>query len=87
MERNKKRKKGLYRTNKDAKVGDLIECPVCHSKFTKRQYSQAFCSTKCKDRFHNSINKDRHRYKFTDCEADMSDRDWDEAFGVSEYND
>ncbi len=36
---------------------------------------------------HNSINKDRHRYKFTDCEADMSDRDWDEAFGVAEYND
>ena len=27
MERNKKRKKGLYRTNKDAKVGEFNRMP------------------------------------------------------------
>lgn len=48
----KLKKKGLYRTNKKAKVGE-----------------------------------DRHKY--ADCSADdgMSDHDWDEAFGVAEYND
>ena len=33
---------GLYKENKKAKVGTLIECPVCHTKFKKIQYSQAF---------------------------------------------
>jgi len=52
---NKKKKgKHLYKTNKEAKVGEIIECPVCHTKFTKRQYSQVFCQSKCKDRFWNS---------------------------------
>lgn len=31
----KLKKKGLYRTNKEAKVGEIIECPVCHIKFKK----------------------------------------------------
>ena len=35
-------KTGLYKNNKRAKVGDTIECPVCHIKFIKKQYSQAF---------------------------------------------
>lgn len=78
-------KKGLYKTNKNSKVGEVIECPVCHSKFTKRQYSQAFCCTQCKDKFHNMRNKDRHRYKDT-CDDGMTDRDWDCAFEVAEYN-
>ena len=41
----KKKKNGLYKINKEAKVGEIIECPICHNKFAKRQYSQAFCST------------------------------------------
>jgi ribosomal protein L37AE/L43A len=52
---------GLYKENKAAKVGEQIECPVCHTKFVKKQYSQAFCSTKCKDAFHNGNDGDRHR--------------------------
>lgn len=82
----KRKKKGLYRSNKEAKVGEIIECPVCHTKFTKRQYSQAFCCDQCKDKFHNMRCKDRHRY--VDIPDDgMTDHDWDEAFGVAEYND
>lgn len=81
-----KKRKGLYRTNKEAKAGETIECPVCHTKFTKRQYSQAFCSGQYKDKFHNMRCKDRHRYTYTPDDG-MTDRDWDEAFGVAEYND
>ena len=55
-----KKRKGLYKTNKMAKVGQEIECPICHTKFTKKQYSQAFCSSQCKDRFWNAKG-DRHR--------------------------
>lgn len=84
----KQKKKGLYKTNKAAKVGETIECPVCHRKFTKRQYSQAFCCTQCKDKFWNSKG-DRHNYKVYTVDSDdgMTDHDWDEAFGVAEYND
>lgn len=74
---------GLYKQNKAAKCGTEIECPVCHRKFIKRQYSQAFCSTKCKDKFHNHHNPDRHRY--TSESSIMTDHDWDDMFGVAEY--
>ena len=80
----KKRKKGLYTTNKEAKVGDTIECPICHTKFVKRQYSQAFCCSQCKDRFWNAKG-DRHRYiDYND--NDLGDREMDEMFSVAEYN-
>ena len=80
----KKKKKGLYKLNKETNVGETIECPICHTKFTKKQYSQAFCPTRCKDRFWNSKGY-RHRYAdYPD--DDFCDRDWDEMFGVAEYN-
>ena len=47
----KLKKKGLCRTNKKAKVGEIIECPVCHIKFKKIQWAQAFCCGHCKDKF------------------------------------
>ena len=53
---------GLYKTNKQAKTGTIIECPVCHKKFKKIQYSQAFCCGHCKDKYHNMHDGDRHRY-------------------------
>lgn len=81
----KRKKKGLYRTNKEAKVGEIIECPVCHTRFQKIQWSQAFCCGHCKDKFWNSKG-DRHRYADTPDDG-MTDHDWDEAFGVAEYND
>jgi len=76
---------GLYKTNKAAKVGTIIECPVCHTRFKKIQYSQAFCCAHCKDKFHNMRNPDRHRYDVLDRNGGMTDHDWDEAFGVAEY--
>lgn len=48
-----------YQENKKAKTGTEIECPVCHKKFRKKQYSQAFCCRSCKDKFHN-MQGDRH---------------------------
>jgi hypothetical protein len=53
---------GLYLENKKAKTGTQIECPICHLKFIKKQYSQSFCSLKCKDDFWNRKG-DRHTYK------------------------
>jgi len=59
---------GLYKTNKGAKSGTIIECPVCHKKFKKIQYSQAFCCGKCKDKYHNIHDGDRHLCKSTEYE-------------------
>lgn len=56
----KSKRKIIYETNKKAKVGDEIICPICSKKFIKRQYSQAFCCGECKDAFWNA-KKDRHR--------------------------
>ena len=56
----KSKRKIIYETNKKAKVGDEIICPICFKKFIKRQYAQAFCDTKCKDAYWNA-KKDRHR--------------------------
>lgn len=53
------KKTDLYKVNKLAKVGDQIECPVCHTRFTKHQWQQTFCSGTCKDRYWNRKG-DRH---------------------------
>lgn len=44
-----------YHINKDAKVGDTIRCAnvLCRKSFTKKSYQQAFCCSKCKDKFWN----------------------------------
>jgi len=48
-----------YKANKQAKVGEMIKCPVCGDVFKKRQYSQAFCCGQCKDTYWNAKG-DRH---------------------------
>ena len=48
-----------YLANKDAKVGTEITCPVCQTSFIKKQWSQAFCCSKCKDAYWNA-KTDRH---------------------------
>lgn len=58
MKKNKR--KLQYEANKDAKIGEEITCPICSQKFIKRQYSQAFCCSKCKDGYWNAKG-DRHR--------------------------
>lgn len=49
----------IYKFNKSAKVGTTIVCPICGEMFTKRQYSQAFCCTDCKEKYWNKKG-DRH---------------------------
>lgn len=56
----KSKRKLQYETNKGAKVGTEIICPICGIKFVKRQYAQAFCGTKCRVAYWNA-KKDRHR--------------------------
>jgi ribosomal protein L37AE/L43A len=48
---------GLYKNNKSAKVGTEIECPVCHKRFIKKSYQQAFCCGECKVKFWNRTRK------------------------------
>lgn len=60
MTRKTSKRKLQYEANKGAKVGEEITCPICAKKFIKRQYSQSFCNSKCKDAFWNA-KKDRHR--------------------------
>lgn len=55
----KSKRKLQYEANKSAKVGTEITCPICGTKFIKRQYAQAFCDGKCKDAFWNA-KRDRH---------------------------
>ena len=56
----KTKRKLQYDSNKKSKVGTEIICPICGTKFIKRQYSQAFCDSKCKDSYWNA-KRDRHR--------------------------
>lgn len=58
------RYKTRYDANKKAKVGELIVCPVCSKKFTKKSYQQVFCGIgkikhKCKDTYWNSVDVGR----------------------------
>lgn len=57
--RKKSKRQIQYETNKSAKVGDSIICPICGTEITKKSYQQAFCCGKCKDTYWN-IKKDRH---------------------------
>lgn len=51
--------KEKYKLNKEAKVGDTIQCPSCGSHFEKNNYQQAFCKSKggtvCKDKYWNTV--------------------------------
>lgn len=49
----------IYKVNCEVKVGSMIMCPECHSRFIKKTYNQKFCCTACKDKFHNRINPER----------------------------
>ena len=58
--RKKSKRQLQYESNKAAKVGETIVCPICGTSFAKKQWQQAFCCTQCKDRYWNE-KKDRHR--------------------------
>lgn len=48
--------KDKYTVNKKAKVGERLICPVCGIEFKKKVPQQAFCFTKCKDKFWNFVD-------------------------------
>ena len=48
-----------YLANKEAKTGEEIICPICKETFIKKQYSQTFCCSQCKDTYWNAKG-DRH---------------------------
>lgn len=60
MEKKKLNNTQIYMVNKATKCGDTITCPTCKKEFVKKQYSQAFCCSRCRDSFHNYFG-DRHR--------------------------
>ena len=57
--KHKSHRKAQYESNKAAKVGETIICPICGKAFTKKQWQQAFCCGTCKDRYWNDKG-DRH---------------------------
>lgn len=57
--RKKSKRQLQYESNKAAKVGETIVCPICGTSFTKKQWQQAFCCTQCKDTYWNAKG-DRH---------------------------
>ena len=42
---------GLYKENKNAKVGTLIECPICHKRFKKFNIHKHFAVDTAKINF------------------------------------
>ena len=48
-----------YDASKSAKVGMTITCPTCERRVQKRSYQQAFCCTRCKDRYWNTVDETR----------------------------
>ena len=57
-----------YNFNNKAKVGQKLICPICGREFKKKVPQQAFCFTKCKDKFWNFVDQKRfmrmHRSKY-----------------------
>ena len=50
-----------YQNNKQAKVGEIIECALCAKRIFKKSYQTQFCCNRgngnCKDRFWNMVEK------------------------------
>lgn len=55
-------RKKQYMLNKSLKVNDELTCPVCGTKFIKKQWQQAFCCNECKNKYWNDKG-DRHKDK------------------------
>lgn len=59
------KRKQTYLHNLNAKVGELIYCPICGDKFRKKVKHQKFCCSQCKDKYWNDKG-DRHRDGYYD---------------------
>lgn len=58
------KRKELYLTNKEKKVGETCTCPICKEEFVKKHYAQAFCCNDCKIKFHNDRQKGKRNDYF-----------------------
>ena len=47
----------------NGKAGEIIDCPECGNTFTRKTYNHRFCSTTCKDNYHNEGNEKRLKAK------------------------
>lgn len=79
--------KNRIKLNRASKVGSNLICPMCGSEFIKRSYQHTYCSLTCKDKRHNQLNPDRHRYSYIrnvhyyDIMDDLTDNEFDRYFG------
>ncbi len=63
-----------YKLNKGLSVGAECTCPTCDTTFIKKSYQQAFCKTKCKDRYHNLVVPERReRAKHIELDRKLSE--------------
>jgi len=53
--------KARYNSATKAKVGFSISCPRCGKKIIKNTYNKRFCSSKCKDKYWNTVEPSRFR--------------------------
>lgn len=62
--------KSRYQKARSAKIGKIIECPVCRKKFVKEIYNKIFCSNQrnhkgsssCKDIYWNTIDERKRQF-------------------------
>ena len=74
--------KNRIKLNKESKVGSKLICPMCGSEFIKKSYQHTYCSLTCKDKRHNQLNPDRHRYSYSsDPMDDLTDNEFERYFG------
>ena len=74
--------KQRIKLNKESKVGSNLICPMCGSEFIKKSYQHTYCSLICKDKRHNQLNPDRHRYyQSSDPMDDINDNDFGVYYG------
>lgn len=77
--------KNRIKLNKTSKVGSNIICPMCGSEFIKKSYQHTYCSLTCKDKRHNQLNPDRHRYSYSiDPMDDLTDNEFGRYFGYQD---
>ena len=63
--------------------GEKVNCPECNAGFKKKTYNHRFCSSRCKDKFHNWVNPRGKFAHLKDAEVDYrtiddyGDQGWD----------
>lgn len=56
---NESMMKLIYEANKKLKIGQTITCPTCDYITIKKTWNQAFCCTKCRQQYWNTVDPER----------------------------